>query len=242
MVVNLTTLKYLCLNLSLTKVLLHREEIFRKSYKILRYVLSVLPYLKDFDEIFLKALNRKIIELIRQIIPEAVPSDAKPPSVPPAAPLAFPTTIPLPSSSFVRPPPSISPYNSGRSDLDPFGTEVNIPRIAHPPPVGGGNLVGPNHPMFNPTGQDPNYNQDFNPFFPGNVPQPGYPHYQIPRPRFDPFGPVPGPNSDFDFGNEGYDPRFPPRGPRGPPRGQPRPPNNRFYGEPNPDHFKPPGW
>eukprot|EP01040_Poterioochromonas_malhamensis_P012633 gene12633-13831_t len=130
----------------------------------------------------------------------------------------------------------------GRSDLDPFGTEVNIPRIAHPPPVGGGNLVGPNHPMFNPTGQDPNFNQDFNPFFPGNVPQPGYPHYQIPRPRFDPFGPVPGPNSDFDFGNEEYDPRFLPRGPRGPPRGQPRPPNNRFYGEPNPDHFKPPGW
>jgi hypothetical protein len=42
-----------------------------------------------------------------------------------------------------------------------------------------GNLMGPNHPMFQPRGTHPG-------------PSPGGPH--LPRPRFDPYGPVPSPS------------------------------------------------
>jgi hypothetical protein len=60
------------------------------------------------------------------------------------------------------------------------------------------------------------------------------PGFDIPQPRFDPYGPVVGPHRGIDFGMEG----------RGRGRGRGRFPNNAnfFPGEPNPDHLKPPGW
>eukprot|EP01040_Poterioochromonas_malhamensis_P015872 gene15872-17860_t len=97
-------------------ILLHGGESYNVEISLPEFIpdeSTIVPG-RDFSEVLQnpEALNRKIIELIRQIIPEAVPSDAKPPSAPPA-PFAFPqSTIPPPSSSFVRPPPSISPYNS----------------------------------------------------------------------------------------------------------------------------------
>ena len=67
----------------------------------------------------------------------------------------------------------------------------------------------------------------------------------LPQPRFDPFGPVLGPNQDIGgagAGNVGVDGRgrriIDPRGGRG--RGGRG--YGNFPGEPNPDHMKPPGW
>jgi hypothetical protein len=146
----------------------------------------------------------------------------------------------------MSPSPGITPYNIGRNDLDPFGG-VGIPRIAGQPQGlssgQSGNLVGPDHPMFapsNPYGPDSAFYDEYHP--PGYTPPAGFPAgFTYPQPRFDPYGPPVGPNNDVDVGNIGgpLDPRFPGRGM---PRGQPRGGRGNFPGEPNNDHFKPPGW
>ncbi len=93
---------------------------------------------------------------------------------------------------------------------------------------GGGNLVGPDHPMFNHpsfSGSEENpRNPDF--FFPGYEDNTS----GLPVPRFDPYGPVPGPMGRFGPGQGGGGRR----GGRGGKRG--------VGGDPNPDHFQPPGF
>ena len=90
------------------------------------------------------------------------------------------------------------------------------------PDFGQGSLVGPNHPLFSPNmGGYPD-----DPRAP-----PGWP-VGMPRPRFDSFMPVPGPNGP-DFGQQGQGPPFGPNGGRGMRR--------RVPGEPDPDHLLPPG-
>ena len=90
---------------------------------------------------------------------------------------------------------------------------------------GQGSLVGPDHPLFN-TPDYGNPDSYADPACP-----PGWPH-GMPRPRFDSFMPVPGPNGP-NFGMPG---RF---GSGGPGRGLGA--RRRVPGEPNPDHFRPPG-
>ena len=66
----------------------------------------------------------------------------------------------------------------------------------------------------------------------------------LPQPRFDPFGPVLGPNQDIGgagVGNVGIPGRGG-RGGRGPGPGRGPGRGGNFPGEPNFDHFKPPGW
>lgn len=90
------------------------------------------------------------------------------------------------------------------------------------PDYGQGSLVGPNHPLFMPAmGGYPSDHRG----------APGWPA-GAPRPRFDSFMPVPGPNGpDFGLQNPtGF-------GPNGEMRGMRR----RVPGEPNPDHLRPPG-
>ena len=97
---------------------------------------------------------------------------------------------------------------------------------------GQGSLVGPDHPLF----KTPDYgNPDpygrqsqYDPTCP-----PGWPQ-GMPRPRFDSFMPVPGPNGP-DFGMPGG------FGGGGQGRGVGLPGRRRVPGEPNPDHFRPPG-
>jgi len=103
-------------------------------------------------------------------------------------------------------------FRVGGGDLNPFAPAD--PRSSQPFGPGSGSLVGPDHPLFG---------------IPSPARDPGYP--ALPQPRFDPFGPVAGPNGP-DFGNVGYDPRFPAGGGAG---GRGRAP-----GEPDPDHLKPP--
>jgi hypothetical protein len=154
--------------------------------------------------------------------------------------------------------------NTGEGDLNPFGgSNLNIPSMASNPytPQFGGNLVGPNHPLFHPQynnnnnnnnenfyNDDPNYNYfndnnnntnnnnyyDPNSFFPpliGGDPRNRGNNSVFPVPRFDPIMPDPGPNGP-DFGVD--------FGGRSGGRGGGR--NKLFRGEPNPDHMKPPGW
>lgn len=105
----------------------------------------------------------------------------------------------------------------GGGDLNPSFSGPPMPGM---PDSGQGSLVGPGHPLFNPrlggSSSDP------------WAPQ-GWPA-GIPQPRFDPFMPIPGPNGP-NLGQQG--PRFGPMGGRGARR--------RLPGEPNPDHFMPPG-
>lgn len=140
---------------------------------------------------------------------------------------------PSPSSSFAAerqmgPVPVIpvsatepSPYNVGRSDLDPAGAFVEpssrVGPFHIPGSVGSGSLVGPGHPMF----ADPNFPPSFGDEgqFPGYGNIPG-----LPEPRFDPYGPITGPHGP-DVGNIGVG-----RGSR-----------VRQPGEPDPDHLPPPG-
>jgi len=144
----------------------------------------------------------------------------------------------------------------GNRDLEPFPGGVHIGPIHGGAGGvggdgnvngGGGSLVGPNNPIFQPDYYDEDYG--------------GYPYGGgggggggagmpsglggiggLPQPRFDPFGPVLGPNVDPGgpgVGNIG------PRGGRGGAgrgRGRGRGSNWMPPGEPNPDHFKPPGW
>jgi hypothetical protein len=145
---------------------------------------------------------------------------------------------PFPSSSNQTP----SFVNVGQSDLDPFGG-VGIPRIVGGP--GGynssnpnnnnpfpGNMVGPDHPMFHPY-HDPNLYAPPTSVFPFPGSSGG------PRPRFDPYVPITGPNQEdfIDFGGDGSHPN-----PNNPNNNRRRQPPRTFPGEPNPDHLKPPGF
>ena len=107
----------------------------------------------------------------------------------------------------------------GMGDLHPTFPGA-VPQGA--PDYGQGSLVGPNHPLFMP-------NMGGYPSDPRGAP--GWPA-GAPRPRFDSFMPVPGPNGP-DFGQQNA-PSF---GPNGETRGMRR----RVPGEPNPDHLRPPG-
>lgn len=173
-----------------------------------------------------------------------------------------------PPTAFIPPsyiPPAANAVDIGRSDLNPF-SNIN-PRQGIPAPSGpggfaspsGGMFVGPDHPVFQPSHHyPPNQPQ------PPLVPEPPFlPGFAPPQPRFDPLGPVFGPNRGGNFygDDDGYFndiyPSFPDgfgRGGRGvgggrgagrggragPGRGPGR--GNLFPGEPNPDHFKPPRW
>lgn len=147
-----------------------------------------------------------------------------PPHGGPPPPRGHPLGVPPPDEQFI---------GHEHHDFDPLG-----PRIGHQdlnpqypgsaPPFGGGfpagNLVGPENEFFR---------QPHPGFQPGG-PQPGFrgPGLGVPPgARYDPLGPVLGPNQDPFLG-----------GPRGPP-GRGGPGHYHFGpGEPNPDHFKPPGW
>lgn len=136
------------------------------------------------------------------------------------------------------PPPARVAPSIGDRDLNPF-PDNNIFR--HPYPSIDmnyqGNQIGPDHPYFFPPNANPFPDQ-------GNEIGPGHPYFfppnsspfpdsTLPQPRFDPFGPVVGPNGP-DFGNNGMIGRGRGRG-----RGNGNIPRT-FPGEPNPDHFRPP--
>jgi len=144
----------------------------------------------------------------------------------------------------------------GNADLDPFPKGVFIgpqsSSMSNPlgPLPGTGSYVGPDHPMFQQGNRydddnDDDNNRNHNPSIFDNIP----PQY-LPQPRFDPFGPVLGPNCDFSVGNVGIDGRGRrdgrgSRGGRSGGRGGSSslyPNKGAFPGEPNPDHLKPPGW
>lgn len=112
-----------------------------------------------------------------------------------------------------------------------MGPAANQPAFGSPQ---GGSLVGPNHPMF----RDPQ-----------NLSPEGYPQYYPGfggmYPRFDPLGPIVGPNNDIDFGLDLLPPgagMIPGRGLGGRFAGRGRGRHNNFPGEPGPDHLRPPGW
>jgi hypothetical protein len=136
-----------------------------------------------------------------------------------------------------NPPPVTIAPSIGERDLNPF-PENNIFRNPYPSIDTNyqGNLIGPDHPYFFPQNTDPFAGQ-------GSEIGPGHPYFYppnsnpfpdstLPQPRFDPFGPVVGPNGP-DFGNNGMIGRGRGRG-----RGNIIP--RTFPGEPNPDHFRPP--
>ena len=120
----------------------------------------------------------------------------------------------------------------GAGDLHP-----PFPNITpHPLPINNpsnGNLMGPDHPIFQPN--YPDYNGDYPDYntggsgadYPWGPEGPNIPGWMpgLPRPRFDPFGPVPGPNGPFMGGRGGRG-----RGGRG------------MGGGPNPDHLRPPNF
>lgn len=118
-----------------------------------------------------------------------------------------------------------------------------------------GSQVGPDHPLFNPQGRgqgngypDNNPNNPNNPYI-NEDPQyfdplrgPSVPGWApgLPRPRFDPFGPIPGSNPLANFGpNGGGRGGMGGRGGRGDGLGG-RGGQRLFPGEPNPDHLRPP--
>lgn len=142
----------------------------------------------------------------------------------------------------------------GASDVDPFAGGVHIggnngglygPASSNPFGPGAGNQIGPDHPMFFPGG---GYEDPY-----GGGCGGGY-GAGLPQPRFDPYGPVLGPNTDIGgagAGNVGVDGRGRRigdpylgggRGGRGRGRGGPGIGGQYSAGEPNPDHLRPPGW
>lgn len=123
-------------------------------------------------------------------------------------------------------------------DLLPGGPMPG-PDIPNRPHLGGGNQVGPNHPMFDRTFDDYDGNHHYGD---DNL---GYddigPRFRVPgtggfemRPRFDPFGPPGGP---MEPGRSGRG-RGGGRGGRGGGRGSGGLPGG--LGFPNPDHLRPP--
>lgn len=120
-------------------------------------------------------------------------------------------------------------------DLLPGGP-LPGPDFAEGPRIGGGNQVGPNHPLFDRTFGDDVVNHGDELAFDQSGPSfrvPGIGGFEM-RPRFDPFGPPGGPTeperrlrSGRGRGGRGV------RGPGGAPPGG--------FGFPNPDHMQPPG-
>jgi len=124
-------------------------------------------------------------------------------------------------------------------DLLPGGPMPG-PDIANRPHLGGGNQVGPNHPMFDRTFDDYDGNRnhygDDNLGFDDTGPSfsvPGTGGFEM-RPRFDPFGPPCGPTEPGRLGTG----RGGGRGGRGGGRGSGGLPGG--LGFPNPDHLRPP--
>eukprot|EP00968_Pinguiococcus_pyrenoidosus_P016099 scaffold1516_cov230-Pinguiococcus_pyrenoidosus.AAC.4 len=114
----------------------------------------------------------------------------------------------LPGRPGAQPTPlDVPPRGDFQGDLDP-------PTLR--PPGAGGNLMGPDHPIFSDQGRP-----RVDPRLPAN---PGM------APRFDPWGPVVGPNTDPR--RPGLDPNMGgrPRGPRPDPRG--------LNPEPDADHMR----
>lgn len=162
-------------------------------------------------------------------------------------------TPPLIQSNHNRGDFSQGPQNRGSigdRDLNPYGDILISPHSGglgrlgglNPFPENGGNLVGPNHPMFREEGSGFYIGDNRHGGGAGYYP-PDYP--PLPTARFDPYGPVTGPNGP-NFGISGQPPSFLPPGV------QPSPaaidPNTgaaagkkpHTPGEPNPDHLKPP--
>jgi hypothetical protein len=192
-----------------------------------------------------------------------IPNNQTYPIIRPAPPVATP---PPPSNINNNMIVNTNPYSVGTADLDPF-SNITMPGAAHviqpgwagaTPGVGSGNtgnLVGPNHPMFQ--GVDPRFPYASVPYNPGPdflVPPPAFlPGFAPPQPRYDPTMPMFNANQSIEFGfddpygNTGLGP-FPGRGNggrggRGNGRGGPGSGrNSQFRGEPNPDHLRPPGW
>lgn len=185
------------------------------SLNMRQHVLQASPAI-DFSRrtdflIDYETFHTSISGLIRQILPPPVPvpSNLPQPNVP---------VYPLEGTGALRDPFIGRIPTVGGSDVFPnFGG-------GYPVPVGGGSLVGPDHPIFSDRGDDDDRWR-----------QPGFGSPSLPhQPRFDPIGPVFDPRGP-DFGQGGpLDPRAG-RGGRG--RG-----GRLFPGEPNNDHFKPPGW
>lgn len=155
-----------------------------------------------------------------------------------------------------------NPASVGSFDLNPFPSAISIGASRgggggglgglH---GGGGSLVGPEHPMFRgtyppagadgggigigglPTGPRPWMDVDPDPYRDARF-------QVLPKPRYDPTGPVLGPHTDIcgeDEDFSGEDPMF--RRGRGRGRGgRGTGSSSLFPGEPGPDHFKPPGW
>ena len=142
-----------------------------------------------------------ILESISRTVGEdlfVAPGSAPPPPMPGPEPDA-------PTMLFA---PPARPVRVGDNDLNPAGVPDFDRRPQIIDPLGGGNLVGPGHPLF---GGDPSGLGQRDP---------GYPAFpRAPQPRFDPYGPVPGANGP-DFGQG---------------------PGRVPFGEPEPDHLKPPG-
>lgn len=156
-----------------------------------------------------------------------------------------------------------NPASVGSFDLNPFPSAISIGASRgagggggglgglH----GGGSLVGPEHPMFR--GTYPPAGADGSGLGIGGLPTGPRPWMDVdpdpnrdvrfpllPKPRYDPTGPVLGPHTDISGEDEdfsGEDPMF--RRARGRGRGGRGAGSfNLFPGEPGPDHFKPPGW
>ena len=151
----------------------------------------------------------------------------------------------------------------GSGDLDPFpgGVHIGGPGrggggFGTGGAVGpnGGNLVGPNHPLFDPNGGfgPGGYGGEFGGEYGGYGPGGAGGYGGLPQQRFDPFGPVPGPNTDIGgagAGNVGVDSRgrpipgmFPGRLPGRGGAGRGSVAGRGVPGEPQPDHLRPPGW
>lgn len=233
-----------------------------------------------FYSLFRQELNYRIRTEVNKFIPQITPnpststtttatttnSTIPPPTyIPPLAPQRsfitpnpYAPVAPVGNTSNPTNPTYPGPPSVGANDLDPFS---NIRQPFYPTPTigqpAGGNLVGPDHPIFQPPsngyeeeyyGYDPNYSG-------GGFGSAGFlPGFQPPQPRFDPYGPIPTPNNDVNVGDVGIDARgrltgpgrgliIPGRAGRGGRGGRGGGgANSLFPGEPNPDHFKPPGW
>jgi len=132
-------------------------------------------------------------------------------------PAAASDTLRLPSRQNNRNNPVYNPYetptlrvfDNSRSDGH-FASDIRPGFVGNHNDMimGGGNLMGPNHPMFHGGRPGPNIAGGFGM-----------------RPRFDPVGPPGGPQDLFDPQNMHNNRRRPPKG---------------GFGEPNPDHARPP--
>ena len=157
------------------------------------------------------AVKERVNALVRQLIPQldktAPPPQAAgsgthihiPPSIPSVPPLFGSGNAGAGTGGIGSPGGSRGPaYPAvGGGDLNPL-----FPGIPVRPDNGSGSLVGPGHPLFG--GRDDN-----DPFGGGGVGGgglgPAVPGWMpgLPRPRFDPFGPVAGPHGP-NFGNPGF--------------------------------------